>query len=104
MVKEIELTKGKVAIVDNEDFDRMNLYKWCAVTAGGKWYAQRRLNKKQTIYMHQVISKPQKKQVVDHIDRDGLNNTRENLRNCSYSENRVNSLANSNPNVLSPTC
>lgn len=82
MAKCIPLTQGKAALVDDEDFDKLNQYKWCF---DGQ-YAQRKVGNK-TIRMHRVIlDSPQ----VDHIDGDGLNNQRSNLRVCTHTQNQMN--------------
>lgn len=93
---EIKLTQGKVALVDKEDFEELNKYKWCANRTGNTFYALRNsLNdvnkKKHKIYMHRLIMNPSKDMFIDHIDNDGLNNTRKNLRICTKSENNMNS-------------
>lgn len=99
-MKYIELTKGKLALVSDEDFEELKQYKWCATNCrtyrgekryGDKWYAMRRAtvsrNKVVTIYMHRWIMNATKGKVVDHLDGDGLNNQRENLRLTSSYEN-----------------
>lgn len=92
MTKEIPLTKGKVAIVDKDDFDRLNKYKWYYEDSG---YACRRKtfgyydNKK--VYMHrEILGDITDKNVVDHINRDGLDNRKLNLRIVTQSHNMFN--------------
>lgn len=84
-MKTIELTQGKVAIVDDEMFDYLNQWKWSYVHG----YAVRAANNKH-VYMHRVILMPEDGKECDHIDRDPLNNTRVNLRECTGAENRCN--------------
>jgi hypothetical protein len=92
-MKTIPLTQGKVAIVDDEDFDRLSQFKWCAVKNRLKWYALRAviINDKQiSIWMHrEILNVPSGKQ-TDHKDGNGLNNQRRNLRICSRSQNMAN--------------
>jgi len=92
-MKEIPLTQGQVAIVDNEDFKELSKYKWQPSWRLNKCYAKRGeyINKKQvTIYMHRQILKITDNSEVDHIDNNGLNNQKCNLRICNRSQNQRN--------------
>jgi len=94
-MKEIELTQGKVALVDDEDFEELNKHKWRAMNNHGRgWYAVRRSSscngKWHTIYMHREIMNAQPGQEVDHRNRKGLDNQRKNLRFCTCSQNQAN--------------
>lgn len=78
---EIELTRGKKAIVDAEDYER--------IMSMGKWhfdrYAKRVTDK--TIYMHRVILEAPEDLVVDHINGNKLDNRKSNLRLCTRADN-----------------
>lgn len=95
-MKEIPLTQGKVALVDDEDFEELSKYKWHyeKIKVRQTGYAERNLpirpGKRIKIRMHQVIMKTKKGQQVDHKDGDGLNNQKENLRLATSSENHMN--------------
>jgi hypothetical protein len=95
MAKEIILTQGKVAIVDNEDYDYLNQFKWYASNKNGKFYVQKKItvskNKTTCISMHRFIMKPNKGMVIDHLDGNPLNNKKNNLRICTHAENMRNS-------------
>jgi hypothetical protein len=83
--KEIQLTHGKVAIVDDNMYEELSKYKWNAVrTQSGVWHAMC------TLVMHRVVIKAPVGSVVDHIDRDGLNNIKENLRITTVAGNAAN--------------
>jgi len=84
----IPLTRGKHAYVDAEDYDRLMKHKWTAFYTCGKWYAGRNDHGK-CILMHREIMKAPKGKVVDHIDGNGLNNCKSNLRVCTYGQNNV---------------
>ena len=88
-VRYIPLTKGKFAIVDAADYERLNRYKWCAMKGGAKLYACRTTGRR-TILMHRFLMNPPKGMVVDHIDGNGLNNRRSNLRICTHQQNMCN--------------
>ena len=94
--QEIVLTQGKVAIVDEMDYERLNKYKWHAKKDGNTYYAARkseRLNGKQTtIRMHREILSVLPGQQIDHINHNGLDNRRANLRLCTYSQQQQNRL------------
>lgn len=87
---EVPLTQGQIATVDASDADAVNQFKWSAVRRPGTYYARRTVNGKHE-YLHQFLMKPSEGLVVDHIDGDGLNNSRANLRVCSQAENMRNS-------------
>lgn len=89
-MKEIPLTRGKVALVDDEDYDYLSQWKWYAYPNHGNWYAVRGVRKFPhywTIRMHRVVVNAPEDMHVDHIDFDGLNNQKKNLRLCSRYEN-----------------
>lgn len=91
MSKLIELTKGAYAIVDNEDYERLNQWKWSL----SHRYAVRDRRKdegpKGKIYMHKVImGNPEKTMDVDHINHDTLDNRQSNLRVVTHAQNMAN--------------
>lgn len=85
----IPLTQGKKAIVDAEDWLELSHYRWQATTKGGKtWYAKRRdIATGKQISMHRQITGALPGEDVDHLNADGLDNQRSNLRRCSHQEN-----------------
>lgn len=97
-MKTIELNKGKVAIVDDEDYEELSRYKWTAHKNNKVWYAIRMVNfpkregelKGERIFlqMHQQILRWF--EGVDHINHDGLDNRRENLRRATTAVNGQN--------------
>lgn len=89
-MKVIKLTQGKVALVDNADFKWLNQWKWyawCANKNTNLFYAKRT---KKGILMHRVILNAKKNELTDHKDRNGLNNQRNNIRECSKGQNAAN--------------
>ena len=98
-MKEIPLTQGKVALVDDSDFELLSQFKWCASkvttkTNGDIWYAVRtvkRVNGRDTnISMHRFILGAPKGMVVDHRNHNGLDNRRSNIRLCTVAQNSHN--------------
>lgn len=92
---EIPLTQGKVALVDREDYEELSKYKWCAHKKLRTFYAVRNSTKDfrgkgHTIQMHRKIINCPIGMEIDHIDGNGLNNTRANLRVCTHSQNLMN--------------
>jgi HNH endonuclease len=78
-VKEIPLTRGYTAIVDDSDYDWLNQYKWCTLlSARHSAYAVRR-SFGNFILMHRLIIQPEKGFEVHHVDGRGWNNQRNNL-------------------------
>lgn len=92
-MKEIQLTQGKVALVDDEDFDRVNQFKWHAHFDGWNWYADRALPRKDGkqghLKLHQFLLPGRKR--VDHKNGNGLDNQKHNLRPASHGQNIANS-------------
>lgn len=90
-MKRISLTKGKFALVDDEDYAVLNQYKWYAMKNWNTFYATRTLSGI-TVSMHREVLGLQKGdgKVTDHIDHDGLNNQRSNLRVCTIQQNCMN--------------
>lgn len=92
-MKEIPLSRGLVAIVDDEDFEYLSQWKWHLFRTKDGDYATRniRLNSKRTkIRMHTQLMTPPDGLVVDHRNGDGLDNRRSNLRVCTLTENNCN--------------
>jgi hypothetical protein len=91
-MKKIKLTQNKYALVDDKDFDYLNQFKWCFHDnyAVRSQYNKKSKTEKQ-ILMHRIILKTPKNKITDHIDGNGLNNQRKNLRICTQSGNRINS-------------
>jgi hypothetical protein len=96
-MKTIQLTKGYEAQVDDEDYERINAFKWRANVHKCGVYATRAHwlggGKYKTVHMHrQILGLPQNREkIVDHIDGNPLNNTKANLRICTYQQNNANS-------------
>lgn len=92
-MKEIQLTQGKVALVDDEDFEHLNQFKWNAHKRGCGYYAERRVTidgKSKTIIMHNVIMNTPKGFFVDHIFHNTLDNRKAKLRLSTRAENNCN--------------
>lgn len=98
--KLIPLTQGKFAIIDTEDFERVNQYKWQVAKRGRFFYATAYLGKRNgkyvRQYMHRFILNALPEQLLDHINYNGLNNRKSNLRFCSKSQNAANSIGGKN--------
>lgn len=86
-IKFIKMTKGHYAIVDADNYERFNNMYWHTIVGRGKnAYAQTRIDGKHVL-MHRLILNAAKGEYCDHIDHDGTNNMRANLRICSNAEN-----------------
>jgi hypothetical protein len=93
-MKPVPLTQKQITLVDDADYDK--------VVAAGSWYAQRQRNKtkwyaainrwengkSRKIYLHRFLMNTDIE--VDHVDGNGLNNQRYNLRECTRKENNRN--------------
>ena len=93
-MKKIVLSRGLFALVDDEDYEWLNQWKWYA-HGNGKWiYALRQKRFKngtrRPVRMHREILKVSKEDWVDHKDGNGLNNCRDNIRIATISQNFIN--------------
>jgi len=91
----IRLAQPKYAKVDPADYKRLRGYEWIAKKGRNSFYALRRVptgkaGKKALVYMHQEIIEVPEPMVVDHINHDGMDNRRANLREATYSQNMCN--------------
>ena len=93
-MKKIKLTQNKVALVDDEDYEFLNRWKWCVAKNRRIYYAKRTTlysdGKRRMLYMHRLILGSRVGEEVDHKDGNGLNNQRSNLRLCTHSQNLAN--------------
>ena len=95
-MKKIKLTQGKFALVDDEDFEWLNQWKWYYFPHRKTGYAERRIRipgngrKRKTIRMHRLILDAPDGVLVDHKHGNGLDNRRSEIRLCNRSENGFN--------------
>lgn len=94
-MKQISLTQGKFAQVDDEDYDYLNQWKWCANKKPNEnYYAVRRASilqgETKEIRMHRIIMKTPDGMECDHINHNGIDNQKSNLRNCTHGQNMKN--------------
>jgi len=87
-MKEIPLTQGQVALVDDEDYERVTQFKWHAYYNKGVrgFYALHNLRigcRHTTIYMHRFITNAQPNEKVDHWNHNTLDNQKHNIRRCT---------------------
>lgn len=108
-MKQIPLTQNKFAIVDDEDYDFLMQWKWRFQKNhkrdGGYairsvfFYNEKREEDSRTVLMHRLINKTPDDFHTDHINGDGLDNRRENLRTATGSQNKINTKK--RPNLTS---
>lgn len=82
---------GKVALLDDEDWERLHSFTWCIAGMRSCFYAVRSVKRKRVYMHHDIIGKPPQGMITDHISRDTLDNRKVNLRHTTYKENALNS-------------
>jgi len=97
-MKQIPLSQSKFALVDDEDYERVNQYKWCINSNGYAVTSYRDSNgKRKAMKMHRFILNLNKgDSLVDHRDTIRINNQKYNLRVASFVENLRNQKINKN--------
>ena len=86
------MTRGQYAIVDPEDYERLARYKWHAMKSRHTFYAARygrrdKDGKRKCYMMHREIMKLEGETVCDHINGNGLDNRKVNLRPATRAQN-----------------
>ena len=100
-MKEIKLTQGKVALIDDADFELVSKYKWHAHFDGYNWYARTnpiQEGKRSLLLMHRLILGLERgdKRQGEHIHHNGLDNRRKEIRICNHQQNHFNRKSNKN--------
>ena len=96
-MKEIALTQGYVALVDDEDFDRVNQHKWHADVGPNSVYALRKDENGRNLRLHRFnLGITKTKTRVDHKDHNGLNCQHYNLRDSQGHNNKNQRLKTNN--------
>ena len=88
-MKRIPLTRGKVAIVDTQDYDYLRQWTWCVNSEG---YAIRG-EKRRHVYLHKIVARRKglnARKEIDHVNRVRLDNRRRNLRVATCTQQRAN--------------
>jgi len=88
-MKKIKLSRGEFVLVDDEDYDYLNQFKWHTLRTKYAKYATTHKNGKKPL-MHRMILNAKDGEEVDHKDHNGLNNQRNNIRICTSSQNKAN--------------
>ena len=97
MTVEIKLTQGKVALIDDEDFENVSQHKWCAAKTHRRgFYAITSIKNGKNMSLHRLIMCTSSEMQIDHIDGNGLNCQRHNMRFATHSDNMKNRRMNYN--------
>ena len=86
-MKRIKLSQGKYALVDEADYKWLNQWKWYMRGGGLPPYAWRWDENHKYVGMHRAILRAPNGIYVDHINNNGLDNQRRNLRLCTQNQN-----------------
>lgn len=96
LMKTIKLKDGYIVQIDDEDFERISKFKLYISISGKTQYVRGYGNKKQFRLHRLILNITDPKISVDHIDGNGLNNQKSNLRACSHKQNSRNKRLNRN--------
>ena len=92
-MKTLKLSTGEIVFVDDEDFEKLNKFRWYRWSRKGCSYAIGRMGGRRMLKMHNVVTPPPLGREVDHKDRNGLNNQKSNLRFANRSQNNANNTS-----------
>ncbi len=88
----LNLPTGHTVIIDKDDVEKINQYKWHLVGYKDKQYAQSTIKDPVNVLMHRFILCPPLGFDIDHINGNGLDNRKSNLRICTRSQNLQNQI------------
>ncbi len=93
------LKGGLVTVVDAQDAHLLAAYRWYGIRSHGLCYVRADIGKnpRRYVHLHRLVARTTDDQKTDHIDGDGLNNRRANLRSCSQKQNIRNKRKNRAP-------
>jgi hypothetical protein len=93
-IRRIMLTQAMFALLDDEDYERLRVFRWTASQAGqDRFYAKRVVTQggiKKNLFMHRVILDAPPGVEIDHVNGRTLDNRRVNLRLCTRRQNLMN--------------
>lgn len=93
MILRLHNSEGDKATIDSEDYELVSGYKWGLMTQVRDGYTLKYVTAShhgKTVYLHRVITNCPRGKLVDHLNGDGLDNRRSNLKICTHSENQLN--------------
>ena len=95
-MKEIVLTRSLITLVDDDDYEKFKFLRWYASydDRGDGFIAAHNVTNsdgsRKTLYLHREVMGLVKGEEVDHINRNTLDNRKENLRRCTHAQNMMN--------------
>jgi len=110
MAKKIKCTKGLYALVDDEDYTVINRFNWYTHHQGHSKtsYAFTTILGKKIHMARFIVGSLRSRHVIDHVNRNGMDNRKTNLRICTVKQNSYNKMLTKNRykgvKKFSPTC
>ena len=92
MTRQIALTSGDFAFVDDDDYERASMHNWCMHKSVKYPYTNINIGKGRSkrLFLHRFIMNAKKGQIIDHVDGNVFNASKQNLRFCTKGQNSQN--------------